>query len=463
MSMKIAITNLLRQAVVTMAPEAEADQGPEFLSDGPGLEGAIFGDLTANPTVTIDLGGAVQFGTGGAGLASGTVLASDDPFIEPDDVGSLWTAVTLPAPDPNYAVLSVGEDATLGSPDHGGNDRSLSLAGGDTSATGKLPYAVVGGQIYHMAAWCMKLVDSAGVVAVRLYDSVRAKYLKPDGTWDAAATNLVTAGVDFGVTWYGINSGAGVNFTAPGEIDEDVSLQIQIYLEKSTNTVGRFDDIDISLVAAADLMMVAGNHNFPLTAVVKWATSADGVSWTDRATFAVARGQFWKILAAPVTARFHRLQMTGTPLEAVFMGDLFLGLTQELPQGPDDNISLTYAEKGQARLETPGGTEWVENRAIGAYPPRTLSFGLSLRDAAATQAAIAILVDQLRGGRYSCVIFPETVQLPWLAIYGRVPQPIEFRLSMRSGPLAGSSDPEAFEHYARVALTFIEGPGFEAD
>lgn len=457
MACRIAVRNLLKDAVVTMTPAAEADLGEAYLSDGPGGLGGMFGSLAADPVIVADLSVDILGQDGSVeGAGSGDTIAVSGAIglsLQTD-----WTVITQSAADGN-GYLSVVDDAAIGTADHGGNDRSLFMATDESIAIAKLSLTVHAGAPYRMGAWSMKLGDNTGQAGVRLYDPVSGTYLHTGGTWGSINYVLLAGTFDSGATWFGINSGAGVDFTAPGDLgDADVTLELQLVLQNGGASQGRWDDISLSLLKAADLMMVAGNHNLPLSAAPVWKTSDDGVSWTTRATFTVVKGQFWALLASPVTARFHSFTVPGTPIVKYFVGELILAATEVIPNGPEDPVSISYAEKGQARLASPAGTEYVSNR--GPYPPRTVSFGMSFRDAAETQTAIGILVDELRGGRYECVILPETVQFPWLAIFGRVPEPMEFRLSPRSGDLPLG---DGQEHYAAVSLTFFEGPGFELD
>lgn len=458
MACKIAVRNLLKDAVVTMTPSAEPDLEEQYLSDGPGGLGAMFGSLAADPEVLISLGLDISFGNGlETGAATGDVLAtSPGSTISGVDIVTPWEVDSPPD-----GFLQIFDDATLGfmANDHGGNGFTLGLGATTDPATAKLALVARAGATYTIKGWVANGTGASNAASIRLLDTVRNLYLKTDGTWDASPQDLVLDSTADHV-WLGIAAGAGVAFTLPTAAEigglEDVDLELQLV----NGAVGfaLFDDLSIQQTISADLMMVAGNHNFQSEAVLKWQTSDDGASWTDRATFTVLPFQFWALLDAPVTAPYHRLKMTGTPIAQHFAGELILGLTQVIPNGPEPELGISYEEKGQARLAGPAGVEYVSNR--GPYPPRTISFSMTFRSAAETQTAIGILVDQLRGGRYEAVLIPEDEQLPWLAIFGRVPQPMEFRLSPRAGNLPSG---DGQEHYARVSVVFVEGGGFQLD
>lgn len=461
MACKIAVRNLLKDAVVEMTPAAEPDLGEQYLSDGPGGLGAMFGDLTADPVVVADLSvdilgqdGSVEGANSGDTIAvSGAIGLS----LETD-----WSVVTQSDADGN-GYLSVADDAGIGTADHGGNDRSLFMATDESIAIAKLSLTVHAGAAYRMGAWAMKLGDDLGQAGVRLYDPVSGTYLHTGGTWGSINYVLLAGTFDAGVTWFGVNSGAGVDFTAPGDLgDADVTLELQLVLQNGGASQGRWDDISLSLLKAADLMMVAGNHNIPLSAAPVWKTSDDGVSWTTRATFTVAKGQFWAVLTSPVTARFHSFTVPGTPIVKYFLGELILAATQVFPRTAMEKLDVTYDEMGQARLAGPAGVEYVANR--GPYPVRTLAMTNRLRIEAEEVTAREILIDGLRGGANECVVFPATKHFPRLAIFGRILQPITFTMATQGTPLDDDdAEAGALEHYSDLSWSVREGQGFEVD
>jgi hypothetical protein len=453
-----------------MTPAADPLFPASFLYDGPGQLGARFGSLAANPYVQVDLQG-VSYGDGAGEAAVGNIIAYAEAVLNPalgTFVESDWVVETSPTAAQD-ARLRVQDDTTMGSADHGGNDRSLYLVvDTEANATAKLAVTLRAGHGYKMTAWCMKALtedpaDAANVndgnVTVRLYSPTIGKYLTPAGAWTSTPTDLVSAGAyDSGATWYGISGGFVVFTTDPAEPSADVVVEVQLRTTDE-DTAGRFDDL--AIISATDIMAVMNGHNISPALAPTWKTSdaADFSGPTTRATFTATRHQFHALVEASFFARYHRLVMTGTPAEKVYLSDLVLGLSQTLPRTPMEKVDITYQETGQSRLATPGGTEHVSNR--GPYPPRTLRLAHRFRTAAEEEAARAILIDGLRGGEVPALMMPSTLHFPDLAVYGRLEQAIDFSMATHGKHLEDAADAAALEHYSDMTLTFREGAGFE--
>jgi hypothetical protein len=458
MPCKISVTNLLKSARVTMAPVADSGLSAEKLFDGPGGLGALFSDLTADPTITIDLSSAIEYGNG---ATPGDVAVFAGAFIATTDaIGSVnidtdWTLT--PANPTDVGSLQLMQDSDLGffATDHGGNGFSLALAGDDVLIA-KYPLVAQAGGTYRVEGWAVN--GNTTGASIRLFNPLTGLYLHTDGTWGAVADLVLDSTTGF--VWLGIGAGAGVTFSLPSFDDlgaEQVTLQLHLVGASAGFTF--YDDLALVRILSANLLMVTGNHNINSAVTPVWQKSDNGSSWTTVATMTKARFQFWALLPAPVSARFFRLKLTGTPTVQNFVGDLFLGLTQELPQAPQDSLRVSYAELGQARQESAGGTEYVSNR--GPYPVRTLEMSFRFLSDAEETAAREIILTALRGGANECVIFPSTLQYPRLAIYGRIQQPVSFSMNLHAQPLADSTDGRAKEHYSDLALSIKEGPGFE--
>jgi hypothetical protein len=305
-----------------------------------------------------------------------------------------------------------------------------------------------------MGAWTQKGNDNGGACSLRIYSPTRGTYLTPAGEWDDTPTDLVAAGAyDAGATWYGINSGDGVEFESEGYPGQEIPLELQFLLTLGTSTQARFDDIVINPLV--DFMGVFNGHNIPPALIPKWESSDDGASWTERAAFTVGRHQFFARLEDPIYARFHRLKMTGTPLERIHISDLVVGLAQALEREPQEPLGIDYVEAGQVRLESPGGSTGISNR--GPYPLRRVSMHFRFATAAEEAAVRAVLVDQVRGGATSVVVLPAG-DFPDLAVYGDLEAPLSMSHSMLAAhqPTSGLR-----EYFSDATFNVREGAGFE--
>lgn len=464
MGTRLVIGNLLKDATVTMTPAADSNFPEAFLSDGPGQMGARFSSLAANPQIIADFWGNAQIPyIDGSPADSGDVIATNDPeeTLDPEYADLPWTVEATPDAEAGTAHLQVIGDGSAESPDHSGNGFSLFVVGGDPAggAIARVRFTLRAGAQYKMEAWAQKGNDDEGDAKLRLYSPETGNYLAVlgggDGFWASAPYDLVDAGTyDGGATWYGIAAGSGVRFTTEGFKGDTITLELQLLLTLGTSTQARFDGIVIS--PAVDFMGIFGNHNIPTGLAPVWESSDDGTSWTNRATFDVARHQFWKRVESPVYARFHRLAMTGTPLAKVFLGDLVLGLADELEREPQDPIDVEFAEPGQQRLETPGGSRRIANR--GPYPPRRLTMRFRFPTRAEQEAVKALLVDRIRGGAESVVVLPANDLGPSAAVYGDA----DAGWSV-SHQMAGAFQPdgESREFYSDATFVVTEGAGFE--
>lgn len=459
MSLRCVVGNLLDEAsAVTMTPAADPLFPAEFLHDGPGQLGARFGSVAADSEVRISFASDIPFGDGfETGAATGDVIASSDGTLV-EDIETDWE---IEHHGSVVAFLQLVHDSLLGflPNDHGGNEFSLSIAtSDDAGATASIAVTARAGRTYFVNAWAVN--GSSTLSAVRLFNPATGLYLKADGAWAAGAQNLVadTSG-DF--VWLGVNVGAGVTFTMP-DVDElgahEVALQFQLHsLAGGGGGVSFFDDLVFQALPLLDFVFIGGNHNIQAAAgPVLLQSSDDGSSWTTRATLTVARHQFWHRLAAPVTAAYWRILFDGTPTLKMWMGDVVLGLVQELDREPQDQIGIEYVETGQIRQESPGGSTRISNR--GPYPQRRLNARLRFPSAAEEAAFRAIFVDRVRGGETPIVVIP-AVDLEPLALYGDPEGPLSFTYAMLAGQQSG--DPTRSEFYSDVSLSIREGAGFE--
>jgi len=461
MATKVVVGNLLEDATVTMTPAADPLFPAEFLSDGPGQLGPRFSALDADPEIAADFGGNNQIPyIDGSPATAGQVIATCDPFetLDPEFADTPWSVVTVPTPG-SAAHVQVVDDGSAEGPDHSGNGLSLFLTGGDPAGGSRawVRFRLRAATPYKMGAWTQKGASDVGECSVRLYSPTFGTYLTPAGTWSASPTDLVAAGTyDAGATWFGINAGAGVQFETEGEAGEEILLELQFHLDLGGGgTQGRFDDIVI--VPAVDFLGVFNGHNIRPALAPVWESSDDGSSWTNRATFTVGRHQFFALLDAPIFARFHRLKMTGTPAEKVYLSDLVLGLAEALEREPVTSTPIvkSYRELGQQRLETPAGSRRIANR--GPYPPRTFELSFRFPTAAEEAAVMALLVDKVRGGAESVVIIPADDLGPAAAVYGDLGAGAQVS---HNPALAFQPDDTKREYYSDVRFTVDEGAGF---
>lgn len=460
MATRVLVGNLVADGIVTMTPAADPLFPETFLSDGPGQLGARFGALDANPEVKIDLG-AVEYGDGSGPVATvgDTIAISENDIPVPPDVPTDWSIeLGTPASSGTYGHLYISDNTGAGGADHGGNGLSLVLAAVGTSGvlTAKLPLTKRAGTLCRITAWAQKLVSDTGAVAVRLYDRTRGLYLKNDATWTATPTDLLQAGTyDFVTTWFGL-SGGYLDFavaTREEAASDTVQLELQLISTVSESTAARFDDL--AIFEAVDLMGVFNGHNITANLAPIWESSDDGSSWTNRATFAVARHQFLALLDAPIYARFHRLGMTGTPVAKIWLSDLVLGLTEALQREPQEPIDKEYSEPGQQRLESPAGSRRISNR--GPYAPRRYTLRFRFATAAEEASVIGLLVGVIRGGENPVVVIPATDLGPAAAVYGDLQAGVTVTHSMLS---SFQPDQESREFYSDATFVVDEGAGF---
>jgi hypothetical protein len=420
MSFRVIVGNFLDDALNYNFENnnLDSDMPAIFAHDGPGKNAARFAEDLGNAALDIFLNLVSQ--------------------IEDD-----WTAIT-------------GSVENSADQDHGFDASSLKLLGNAANAD-SVEYSVRSGQSYWVEGWAFGSgTGPTGKISV--YNPNTRKW------WDGAAWvgSVAYLATSASAAWVGIGAGAGVQVDIE-PISETLAptttIQLQLWrVDNSTADPVYFDDL--YLYAGVDFVGIFGGHNIPPWVEVQWVSQDSASSPTTQATFTKAKDQFFAAKDSTVFAPFHYVTFGGgSPIgKLIYFGDLVVGKIRTLPNGPEDPVSVSYEEKGQARLAVPGGTEYVTNR--GPAPPRTVSFGMSFRTAAETEEALAILVDGLRGGEVACVVIPEDVQLPDLAVYCRIQQPIEFSLSPRAGDLPTGGGQE---HYSRVRLSFVEGAIFEVD
>jgi len=464
---KLVVGNLLDEATVSMTPTADPLFPAAYAHDGPGQLGARFGSLAANPYVQVDLQG-VSYGDGAGEAAPANIIAYAEAVLNPalgTFVESDWVVETSPTAAQD-ARLRVQDDTTMGSADHGGNDRSLYLVvDTEANATAKLAVTLRAGHGYKMTAWCMKALtedpaDAANVndgnVTVRLYSPTIGKYLTPAGAWTSTPTDLVSAGAyDSGATWFGISGGFVVFTTDPAEPSADVVVEVQLRTTDE-DTAGRFDDL--AIIPATDIMAVMNGHNIPASLAPTWKTSDSAAfsSPTTRATFTATRHQFYAMVDASFYARYHRLVMTGTPYENVWLSDLVLGLSQALAREPQEPIEKEYVEIGQQRLQSPAGSRRIANR--GPYPPRRYTLRFRFATAAEEAAVMDLLIGQVRGGEKSILVLPANDLGVGAAVYGDLQAGAAVTHNM-AGAL--QPDGESREYYSDATFVVEEGAGFE--
>lgn len=442
MSCKVVVGNFLDDDLAVAFDDQVAfsdDFGPAFAHDGPGKMAARYAE-DAPP--------------GDPSISFGLNLVKA--------VAVNWTA-----------VAGTVEDSA--DQDHGFEVTSLKVLGNGAQIN-SLRYAVRSGHSYWLEGWGFG--SGTGPEArISVYNPNTKRWWNGSAWVDSVAYLLTGATA---ASWTGIGAGAGVRVDiedASVTLGQTTTVQVQLWrIDNSTADPVYFDNI--FLYPGVDFVGFFGGHNIPPSVVVELKTITSGGSAVVVQNLTKARGQFFWAGATPLYAYEWVITFdgggTGDLDTPIYFGDLVVGKMLTLSKGPYEPVQIDYNWKGQARLETPGGSRWIANR--GPAPTRTVTLNFRYENAEQEAEALSVWVNQVLGGQKSVVVMPsaegdgpKAPVFPKLAIWGDLSASQGLSVSLRGSKQSGTAGGDlagAFgtkDHYSDMTVVVEEGAAFEMD
>ena len=217
----------------------------------------------------------------------------------------------------------------------GGSTKALRLNGGGSGNE-----AVAKVQIKVLSGWAMTLQgylrgDGTDAAKMRVRILETGQYLQSDGTLSASAVDF---GSESGTTY----AEKSASFTVPGfSTTQRHFVTIEIELRNDGSGLAYADDIALwphwNFVSLHHHNLGANISPSVLSddnAAFSSATTRLNDSTTGIKTFDVRRGKFWGRVSALVTARYLRMQYTGTNYKPIENGELVVAQIRTLQRKP---------------------------------------------------------------------------------------------------------------------------------
>jgi len=326
--------NLLSRCATAPAfsPAADALYGASYLSDGYVEKPSLFGSAAADSRATWDLNAVVNADmTGNSG-------------------GNLTTWVE----EKNGATSDVTYDAT-GGVGGGAGMKIVTDAGGGSYARAYQDVIARPGEKWSVAVQLKS--QTSKTARVRIQNRWNLKWLTSGGAWQTSQTDIFTeTGTSFaakGPLTFTVEDWATLKWPTAGY----VLLRIFVACDDTSAGTGIFAD-DIVMWPSWSWFSVHGHNLQPqLSLDLRRDTAAFSGAGTFESSMAIYSPTMFYALAdgaALKTDRYLRLQATGTPSEAIWYGEAFLGQYSTLLTAPGFGSIRPYRD--QVRMRPTAGT-----------------------------------------------------------------------------------------------------------
>ena len=337
--------NLLARSGATVTPSPAADALFPVAALYDRDPGTIFkfGSLTADPTITLDLGETPPNGD------------FEDAFV-----GGLPTAAWGKT---SGATLT----RNASTPRSGAG---CLQASGDLAEYGYFDLAAHAGAAFIFQA-AARTVGGNCLAQVRVRNLHTGSMLKSDGTWSATPIEFLSTSA----TSYSFSSQAATVET-PESGPSVMTLRVELVCHNQGGDTPLYDDV--ALFFGVDFASLHG-HNLDPLVVVELRSSTDGFSGSNtlEATLTKRRGAFYGKLASVVCRRYWRLKFVGTNSAAIYLGEWVLGAAYALAQPPGYPFAVELLAP-QIRVPLPYGAPAVYGVGLTVQPASLgLSFGFN--------------------------------------------------------------------------------------
>jgi hypothetical protein len=393
MSNIIVARNLLGDALVVSASNADAKYGVEALRDGFPSRPFRFADSTA-PWFRADL---QLFGT--AGVDEGTFEGG--------------SGATFPGWINNGTVAR--ETTTV----HGGA-AAVKLTGATASVRRILK--VQADRLHHVEAWCYP--NASQQFGIIVYDNTTGKTLQTDGTWGASFVPCAVSAASG--AWEKVQKDFRTQAALTALSDE---VELYVYLYHNSGSGDIFVD-DAGMWPGVDLSSFHG-HDFSPTWTVVLQRSDDGSSWTTEHTFTLRQPTFYGLLSSVVYRRYWRVSLSGgtSSTPAMHVGEWGLGQGLRLATNPEYPLTLHHEMR---QVRTPTQVINLED-----WPRRVWSAPHSTSGTAEYQEIREEIFARTGFGKEPLILIPKSDDAE-VCLYGRVRptwDPQESILNIREFPL----------------------------
>jgi hypothetical protein len=189
-------------------------------------------------------------------------------------------------------------------------------------------------------------VDS-GTIKASVQNVRTGAYMTAAGAWQAALTYFASKTYAGSSAYATTTVATTVEDIAVCQADT-VTLRLMVGFDAGS-LVGRVDDfyswpyVDVASIHS---------HNIAPANPVEWRTSTDNFVSSDvlRATLLPIEPTFYKLLSSPVSARYHKLIVTGTPEQIVETGQAVIAATWTSPRNFEAGFEMKRAR--DARVST---------------------------------------------------------------------------------------------------------------
>jgi len=197
------------------------------------------------------------------------------------------------------------------------------------------------------------------------------------------------------------------------------TCQLQITLDQENGSGNVWFD-DVYLTPLVDFFSIHGHNQDPGVPLL-FESSDNNSSWVTKATVAPSKPSFYGRLSALEDHRWWRLKYSGTPLAAIYYGEIILGQVETAlrPQLYDWPTRYVF---DQIRTETEAGNVRSYKKALDERRAVKLEFNPK------AAADVAQLRDEWArrsfGGHYPMIVLPDDTD-PSLALHCRMTDEVE--------------------------------------
>ncbi len=225
--------------------------------------------------------------------------------------------------------------------------------------------------------------DDANNTSIRVQDMDTLQWLKSDGDWQAASTEVFTRSA---ASW---NTETEVSFTVATDTTQ-ATRTLRIYCDQDAGT-GYVDEL--AMYPEVNFCAVVG-HNLPSGVTISWRrdTAAFAGAGTEIAEMTMGRQAFFEVAGSDQLYRYHRVRVAEADdmKETIWYGEWVLGYSATLGQMHRSPRTIEY-EMPSVRVVSSAGQGYSTKRAV--YPSRSLALSFRTK----TEANVTEVLEDIFG------------------------------------------------------------------
>jgi hypothetical protein len=381
--------NLLSNAAsVTMTPTADTLYPLTQAYDGKSYLAAKFSSSTSNPYVTVDLG-----------------VSSADAFGWPG-----FEALTEPPADSSHGTWTAGSSfgSIERSTDHFYGGIAALHIHGSLDFSSYIDFYVSVSQSRTIQC---EFVHSgpSGYTNMFLKNINTSNYLSSAGTSWGSSSNIVAQNASSDATGW---TTVSVPYTVQTSSEcGSTAATLRLYFNHVgiANQGVYVDDLYDFIGTggwSVNFIGIFGTQNWSTGLTPKVLLSTDNFATATTQSMTLTKPVTWKFFSSPITQRYIRIQLDGTPSQTPGCGEIVIGQAEPLLRMPNNGPQVKLEEVGQIRRSTLSGAVKVRN--LSSWPLREWSNSFRFVDSSGYLQFRDDIFKESRGGALPMILFDDS-------------------------------------------------------